>query len=74
MIGTNSSVLFEALSLGKNVGRLAFGGLFINRYIGDDDFYYVQSLEDFDNFLRNRKRGIGKAYSDFEEDKLRMIL
>ena len=74
VIGTNSSVLFEALSLGKNVGRLAFGGLFINRYIGDDDFYYVQSLEDFDNFLRNRKRGIGKAYSDFEEDKLRMIL
>ena len=74
VIGTNSSVLFEALSLGKNVGRLAFGGLFLNRYIGDDDFYYVQSLEDFDNFLRNRKRGIGKAYSDFEEDKLRMIL
>lgn len=34
VIGTNSSVLFEALSLGKNVGRLAFGGLFLNRYIG----------------------------------------
>ena len=51
VIGENSTVLFEALQMGKNVGRLSFGGLSPLGVNEEDSFYYIHSVEDFGGFL-----------------------
>lgn len=75
VIGTNSSVLFEANSIGIDVGRLTFGGLTIERYPGDDVFFYINSLDDFDDFLDKSKNRYTymESYSDFNKEKFLSI-
>lgn len=48
VIGENSSVLFEALSMGKMVARLSFKDFNpISTHIENDGFYYIHELNDF---------------------------
>ncbi|WP_281644741.1 hypothetical protein [Bacteroides zoogleoformans] len=53
VIGENSSVVYEALSLGRKVGRICFCGLNPYRVVGveNDGFYYIKNVSDFGNFL-----------------------
>ena len=55
IIGENSTVLYEALSMGKKVGKLRMGGL-DPRYLNEEDvsyFYEIDSMEDFIAFLKS---------------------
>ena len=74
VIGTNSSVLFEAISLGVDVGRVNFGGLTVERYPGDEGFFYINNIEDFGKFLTNTSRMEIEAYSDFDKEKFLSII
>lgn len=62
-IGENSSVLYEALSFGINVGKINYNGLSSKRQIDDEiyGFYYIDSNEDFAQFLRRKEED---AYVD----------
>ena len=68
VLGENSSVIFEALSLGKKVGRFCYNNI-VSKKLGDiidDGFYYLYSKEDFKEFVNNEIcQTTGKAYSDF---------
>lgn len=55
VVGVNSSVLFEALSMGKIVARLNFNGFCpIPTHIEEDGFYYVSCLVDFQKFINSK--------------------
>lgn len=53
IIGENSSVIFEAISLGKRVGRINFGGLHpINHSADIYGGIMINSYDDFEMFLQ----------------------
>lgn len=52
IIGENSTVLFEGLSLGKKIARLNICELHPSLRKSDDSFYYIDSLEDFGYYLK----------------------
>lgn len=67
--GENSSVLFEALSVGKHVCRFNCRGLSAIGYEQNvqDGFYYINSLDEFRAFVNNQNITNAKTqiYSDF---------
>lgn len=74
IIGENSSVLFEALSIGKKVARIDCEGLSVTGYDStkEDGFFYIHSLDDFPNFLLyspHIKSNLN-IYSDFKASLL----
>ncbi len=68
VIGTNSSVLFEAASLGAKVGRLRFAGLDCMHFQGDENFCYIDTVKDFETFLNKEFKIDIEAYSDFNKE------
>lgn len=71
IVGENSSVVYEALSLGKIVGRLCYNGIeSVHDNIGiDDGFVYIYGIEDFSKMLSaNRKTDGNLAYSSFKRE------
>ncbi len=79
VLGENSTVLYEALSYGKRVGRLSFGG--VNPEKLDDnfekEFQYIKSAHDFNSFLQLKTMGLNitkSFYSDFSADKVNALL
>jgi hypothetical protein len=69
VVGENSTVLYEALSIEKKVGRFCFNG-FSPVSMPDatnDGFYYIKSINDFANFmtLENSTVKNNSIYSDF---------
>jgi len=80
LLGENSSVLYEALSFGKKVGRINYGGLFpefVESY-SIDGFYFLNSPDDFNYFINNSINNEYKVdnsfYSDFDKDKFNSLL
>jgi hypothetical protein len=78
ILGENSSVIYEALSMGKKVGRICFGGLRPRDVTSmqADGFYYLKNIEDFANFAAINHAGpsINKEiYSDFKIDAFASI-
>ena len=79
IIGENSTVLYEALSIGKKVGRINFGGFVLRQYdpTQPDGFYYIHQVEDLKDFIStgshadNAKKDI---YSDFNVDLFNSFL
>lgn len=68
VIGENSSVLYEAFSIGKIVGRLDYNGLKIRKISSEDDssFFYLKGFEDFERFVKFVPSGDRDTYySDF---------
>ena len=79
IIGENSTVLYEALSIGKKVGRINFGGFVLRQYdpTQPDGFYYIHQEEDLKDFIStgshtdNARKDI---YSDFNVDLFNSFL
>lgn len=68
VLGENSSVLYEAFSIGKIVGRFNFNGISIRKISIEDDFsfFYLNKVEDFERFVQfvpTSDRNV--YYSDF---------
>lgn len=77
IIGENSSVVYEALSFGKRVGRLCYNGINSTRFSDqqDDGFIYLYNDEDFIKFVNPDDKPIdNKAYSDFKPDIINSLL
>ena len=75
VVGVNSSVLFEALSMGKIVARLNFNGFCpIPTHIEEDGFYYVSCLVDFQKFINSKNNGSPSGfYNDFNPNFINSI-
>lgn len=79
IIGENSTVLYEALSIGKKVGRINFGGFVLRQYdpTQPDGFYYIHQIEDLKDFISTEFH-VGNArkhiYSDFNVDLFNSFL
>lgn len=77
IIGENSSVLYEAMSLHKRVGRLNFGGLNAIETKLIHGGYYINSKEDFDLFMTTPYANFNDSkeiYSDFQIEIFNSIL
>lgn len=79
VIGENSSVVYEALSLGRRVGRICLCGLNPSRVPGvdDDGFYYINNVSDFERFLsfsNNENKINNYFYSEFDGDQFSDVL
>lgn len=78
ILGDNSSVLFEALSVGKKVARLNCEGLISYGYLREkeDGFYYLNDVNDFSLFLKSnfKNRKLSKIYSDFNVELFNNII
>jgi len=77
VIGENSTVLYEAVSMGKKVARLALGGLhpkFINPE-DYDSFFIIRKFEDFSKFIESNmdSRIPTSIYSEFTGDQLEVF-
>ena len=78
VIGENSTVLYEALSMGKKVGKLHLEGL-IPHYLDEEDrsfFYEITDFESFTNFIRlplNSKPS-KKIYTEFNPEAINQLL
>ena len=72
ILGENSTAIFEAISLGKKVGRLNFGGL--KSIIFNQELYngeFINSIDEFEKFLSSPKPSmddIKSAYSKYNPD------
>ncbi|WP_303181065.1 hypothetical protein [uncultured Butyricimonas sp.] len=73
--GEHSTVLYEAMSLGKKVAKICFADLhpksLIDNY--DDGFYYVHNIEEFGLFLKtelneSQKEKMSQIYSPFDKE------
>lgn len=76
VIGEISSVLFEAMSLHKKVGRLNFGGLVSKETPQLHGGTIINSPEEFDLFMKspyNDENDSKDLYSDFQPDALKII-
>lgn len=75
VVGENSSVLFEALSMGKKVARLYFNGFNpIPTHIVNDGFCYIRGIKDFQEFLNSKNNHIQTGfYNDFNPDNINSI-
>lgn len=75
VLGENSSVLFEALSLGKKVARLSYAGFTPSRRTQDDGFYYLESPNDLQSFIDSRSCASNKeVYSEFSKSSFLSLL
>lgn len=75
IIGENSTVLFEGLSLGKKVARLNICGLQPVNRSDDDAFYYIDNVEDFGLYLNAPVKQLKeKVYSDFNAELFNSFL
>lgn len=78
VIGENSSVLYESLSLGKKVGRINCNGLNAIGYdaANSDGFYYINDIEDFSHFMDAAVINTGKLqiYSDFNSNLFNSLI
>ena len=78
IIGENSTVLYEAISCGKKVGKLFFEGL-NPEYLSPSDkdcFWEIRSQEDFENFIKapvSQKKN-KSIYSDFNVGLFKNLL
>ena len=71
IVGENSTVLYEALSLNKNVARLSYGGFSpsVMDKFNEDGFFYLKSINDFEDFLKkgkNSRGDVNEIYSSFD--------
>jgi len=77
IIGENSTVLYEALSMGKIVGRLFFEGL-SPRYLTEDDkalFWEISDKESFELFMSaGCIKGQKSIYSPFDREAFMHII
>ena len=78
VIGDSSTVLYEALSVGKYVGKLFMGGL-VPRYLKNEDsesFCEIRGNEDFQNFINGQwhPNTLKSIYSPFDAEKLNSLL
>lgn len=78
ILGENSSVLYEALSVGKKVARINCCGLHAIGFKDNlsDGFYYINHTEDFLDFMTNFNNGTTeyKIYSDFNSGLFKTLL
>ena len=75
LIGENSTVLFEGLSLGKKVARLNVCGLQPVNRSDDDAFYYIDNVEDFGLYLNAPVKQLKEnVYSDFNAELFNSFL
>lgn len=75
IIGEGSSVLYEALCMGKKVARLACIGVELRNRSEDDAFYYLDDLSQFDDFLKAPHKELKKrAYTKFDKDLFNSLL
>lgn len=77
VVGENSSVVYEALSIGKPVGRLCYNGLNSTRFsnVADDGFVYLYKNEDFMKLVNSTTNcADNKAYSDFKTERFNNLL
>lgn len=78
IIGENSSVLYEALSLGKKVGRINCNGLDAIGYntTNSDGFYYINHIEDFSRFVNTTviNTSILQIYSNFNSSLFKSLI
>lgn len=79
VIGENSSVLYEALSMGCNVGLLNICGLRppIEKPGISGSFYVINSKADYEDYLAKKKEEKGFSdsfYSEFDKEKFRQFL
>lgn len=78
IIGDNSSVLFEAVSIGKKVARLNCEGLISYGYDPEeqDGFFYLNNLNDFTSFINSnhKKKDNRMIYSDFDSHAFKCLI
>jgi len=75
IIGENSTVLFEGLSLNKKVARLNICGLHPSMREENDAFYYIDSVDDFDKYVKGPVKLLEKqVYSDFNVELFNSFL
>lgn len=77
VIGENSTVLYEAVSIGKRVGHIAYGGL-NPKYLNPEDsncFFKISKPEDFGSFMQSDSSCYSPCsiYSDFRVDQLDIL-
>ena len=76
ILGTNSTVIYEALSLGKKVGRICFNGI-DSRALNpgaEDGFFYLHCAQDFSHFVESSQKGTrNMAYSDFMPERMKQL-
>ncbi len=78
-IGENSSVLYEALDYGKQVGKIMYNGLFSERQKDKDlgNIFYLRSQSSFYEFIHQKSVNVQRqfgVYDDFKSDVLERIL
>jgi hypothetical protein len=78
VVGVNSSVLYEALSLKKRVACINFGGCVcdMSEIYDPNPFFILNKVEDFKDFYISRSgKNIGETfYSSFDVDKFNKLL
>ncbi|CAA0192331.1 conserved membrane protein. Putative O-antigen biosynthesis protein [Tenacibaculum maritimum] len=79
IIGENSSVVYEALSLGKKVGKIMFNGLDSKKKLDSkfEGLKYLYGIKDFSFFVSNAsKKNISSSgiYDTFDKKKFNKLL
>lgn len=78
IIGENSSVLYEALSLDKPVGKIMFNGLHSKAKLDDqfEGITYLLNVNGFNELIKskNKKRQTSGIYDIFEVEKFNNLL
>ena len=78
VIGENSTVLYEALAMGKVIGKVCMEGL-IPKYLDEEDvnyFHIIKDKETFKQFLNstNKDKPSKSIYSEFKPELLKKII
>ena len=79
VIGENSTVLYEALAMGKVVGKIFMEGL-SPKYLDEEDinfFHCIKDKETFEHFLastNNKDKSSKSIYSEFKPDTINKLL
>ncbi|WP_406799102.1 hypothetical protein [Tenacibaculum maritimum] len=79
IIGENSSVVYEALSLGKKIGKIMFNGLDSKKKLDSklEGLKYLYAIKDFSFFVSNAsKKNISSSgiYDTFDKKKFNKLL
>jgi hypothetical protein len=75
IIGENSTVLFEGLSLNKKVARLNICGLHPSKREENDAFYYIDDVDDFEKYIKGPVKLLeNQAYSEFNVELFNSFL
>ena len=76
VLGENSSVMYEAMSMHKKVGRLNFGGLHVIESEMIHGGFKINSVEDFNTFMNqpyNDENDSKEVYSDFNIEAFKSV-